>query len=198
MNNYIGFQCDYSDQGTLEVTMEVLNENRAAGGKKPVSTSTDGFEFEEIKALVPLWLLLAEGQDKREVIKHGTHFVSCRVNGMGFEIFIEKSEFEKLIPKKYPGLDNIYDRDYEKSEVNDALDCVGYDVDSIEIGTSGAHGWPRGEFVPHTKLDPMPRYHTQAAIWRSIITNSTTAGSSRLWEAGCMEREASRDLLCSF
>ncbi|QRV90278.1 hypothetical protein RhiJN_18296 [Ceratobasidium sp. AG-Ba] len=186
MSNYIGFQCDYSDQGTLEVTMQVpIKDKKGAGGKKPKTTGSSpatDVKFEEIKVLVPLWLPIVKDKDDQEVTQPGTYFVSCRTNSMGFEIFIEKSEFEKRVPKKYPGENNIYDKDYEASKVNDALDCDGYDEDGLKIGESGARAWPRGEFVPRTKLDPIPRYYAQVAIWQSIITTSTTAGSSRLWK----------------
>ncbi|KAG9112985.1 hypothetical protein FRC07_007818, partial [Ceratobasidium sp. 392] len=189
MSNYIGFQCDYSDQGTLEVTMEVLKKKQtAAGGKKPKkpktpdSNPTDDLEFEEIKVLVPLWLPLVKDKDGQEVTEPGTYFVSCRTGGMGFEIFIEQSELEKRIPKKYPACQEIYDKDFNESKENNGLDCVGYDDDGLIIGTRGARTWPRGEFVPRTTLEPIPRYYAQAAIWQSIITTSTTAGSSRLWK----------------
>ncbi|KAG8775918.1 hypothetical protein FRC12_001190 [Ceratobasidium sp. 428] len=180
-SEYIGFQCDYSDNGTLEVNMDVQSKTKrkpaGSRGSKPSSEP----DLEEVTLLVPLWLALGVNTDGEEEPIEGTHFVSCRTKG-SIEIFIEKTEFEKRLPKKWPARKDVYEADWEQAKKSDSFDCVGYDDDGLVLGSKGARAWPRAGLIAPAKGSEIDRYYFQAAIWQEIVTTSTSAGSSRLWK----------------
>ncbi|KAG8735240.1 hypothetical protein FRC10_010828 [Ceratobasidium sp. 414] len=180
--DYIGFQCDYSDHGTLQAKMDVPSKGKRKlpGSGKPKPANGEP-ELEEVTLLVPLWLPLALNADGEEVVVEGTHFVSCRTKG-SIEIFIEKGEFEKRLPRKWPACKDVYNADWTSAQQDDSLACVAYDDDGLQIGARGARAWPRAGLIAPKKGLEVTRYSAQAAIWQDIATTSTSAGSSRLWK----------------
>ncbi|KAG8701045.1 hypothetical protein FRC08_004307, partial [Ceratobasidium sp. 394] len=178
--DYIGFQCDYSDNGTLQVKMDVPVKRKLPGSGRPKPANEEP-DLEEVTLLVPLWLPLALDADGEEMIVEGTHFVSCRAK-QTIEIFIEKGEFEKRLSKKWPACRDVYNADWVSAQKNDSLACIAYDDDGLEIGTKGARAWPRTGFITPNRGSEVDRYYAQAAIWQAIATTSTSAGSSRLWK----------------
>ncbi|KAG8718276.1 hypothetical protein FRC09_012899 [Ceratobasidium sp. 395] len=195
---YIGFICDYSDAGTLSVTMDsrVKDEKKFNDYSRSHPNSNTPL-LEEVTVTVPLWqALVNDGGTERPV--QDKHFC-CKMLSLLIEneIFIEKEEFEKRIPKRWSSPRGkaalVYQADWEASKHGDRLSCKGYDNDGLVLGESQADSWPRAGIIAH---DPrsrsgskemtdrerlVSRYYAQAAIWESVVVTSRSAGSSRLW-----------------
>ncbi|KAG9085709.1 hypothetical protein FRC06_003488 [Ceratobasidium sp. 370] len=173
--DYIGFQCDYSDNGVLRAKMDVPIKRKLPGSGRPKPANGEP-DLEEATLLVPLWLPLALNADGEETVVEGTHFF------IKIEIFIEKGEFEKRLPKKWPACRDVYNADWASARQDDSLACSAHDDDGLEIGAKGARAWPRAGLIAANRGSEVTRYYAQAAIWEDITTTSMSAGSSRLWK----------------
>ncbi|KAI0761189.1 hypothetical protein BD413DRAFT_617238 [Trametes elegans] len=168
---YTGFQGDFTDDGTLSVTIPMPRKRKARD--PPAST---------INLLVPLWQAL-RGEDPVP----GLHFVSCSVDS-NHEFFISVDDFNMRLPIDENLYPQTYREDWKVAQTVDSLACKGYDEDGKVLGEKGARAWPRrGLIAPNPRgkpdtSDDSARVELQAAIWREIAIKSTSAGASRLWK----------------
>ncbi|KAG8695606.1 hypothetical protein FRC09_009060 [Ceratobasidium sp. 395] len=173
--DYIGFECDYSDHGTLSVTLEShVKDKRKLENHPNLHIGDNEPLFEEVTVLVPLWLPLKLNDKREEEVVKGKRFI---------EVFIEAEELQRRVPKRWPTQEAVYEADWMYAENNNgALPCIAYDDNGFVLGTEEAQAWPRLGLVAPRQATGVGRYYAQAAIWEHIITTSASSNSNRLWK----------------